>query len=189
MIPIPERMRHLNVYRGYAVPWGVLVADGVVHFAINREEIRDRMISEDRCSICGTKLLRGRWFVGGPGSAFHPRGAYIDMPMHSECKDYSLTACPYLAAPHYGKEIGPTKAQQINGPLVLVDATTIPDRPSLFVAVFATGQRMTAGSPFQRHVVPKRPFLKTEFWRHGARLDPVTAEPEARLLAAQIEAQ
>ena len=100
MIPIPERMRHLKVYRGYAVPWGVLIdADGTPQFAINMEEARDLMIHADLCGICGKPLFRGRWFVGGPASALHPRGAYIDMPIHNECKDYALQACPYLAAP------------------------------------------------------------------------------------------
>lgn len=186
MIPIPERMRHLQVFAGYAVPWGVLVdSDGTPQFAINIEEARDLMIAADLCSVCGTKLFRGRWFVGGPGSALHPRGAYVDMPMHTECKDYALMACPYLAAPRYARTIGEIKAAQMKQkPWLLIDRTMLPDRPPLFVAVFATGQRMLEGD----YVKPKRPYLKVEYWRHGTRLDPATAEAEARAHAEQIGA-
>jgi hypothetical protein len=191
-IPIPERMRHLKVFNCMAVPWGVLVdADGTPQFAINLEEARELMIRADLCSICGHPLLRGRWFVGGPGSALHPRGAYIDMPMHTECKDYAMTACPYLAAPRYGRAIGEIKAAQMKSkPVLLIDRTMLPDRPPLFVAVFATGQRMVGSNTgFDLYVRPKRPYLKVEYWRHGARLDPATAEPEARANAEQIEAE
>ena len=185
MIPIPERMRHLKVYRGYAVPWGVMLdSDGTPQFAINMEEARDLMISADLCGICGKPLYRGRWFVGGPASALHPRGAYIDMPIHNECKDYALQACPYLAAPHYGREIGTIKAAQMKRPpQIVLDRTMLPDRPPLFVAVFATGQRMVEGG----NVRPKRPYLKIEYWRHGQKLDPAIAEPEALASAAQAE--
>ena len=189
MIEIPEQMRHLKVFRGMAVPWGVLIdSDGTPQFAINVEDARRLMIRDDLCNVCGKRLLRGRWFVGGPGSALHPNGCYIDMPLHTECKTYSLTVCPYLAAPRYAREVGITKAHQMKRPpILLVDATIVPDRPPLFVAVFATGQRMVDGSDFQQYVRPKRPYLKIEYWRRGTLLDPAVAAPEAQAHADQFE--
>src|SRR6478672_2277487 len=105
---IPERMLHLKIdERGYAIPWGVVVDDnGTAHFAINDHVVRRRSITEDLCGLCGHKLFRGRWFVGGSKSAFHEHGAFIDPPMHSECAHYALQVCPYLAAPRYTREIG-----------------------------------------------------------------------------------
>jgi hypothetical protein len=102
-IPIPERMKHLGIdRRGYPIPWSVYRdPDGRPHFTIFNNVLRARGIRDDLCGICGTKLFRGRWFVGGPVSAFDPRGTYIDPPMHHECSSYALTVCPYLAAPNY----------------------------------------------------------------------------------------
>lgn len=143
-VPIPARMAHLpKDRRGYPVPAMVLVDDGGrPHFQINDERIRQRLIQEDRCVICGTKLLRGRWFVGGHGSAFSQRGLYIDPPTHSECVDYALRVCPYLAAPNYGKEIGDRtmKGRTAAGVVTTVDPTVIEGRPPYFVAVMAVGQ-------------------------------------------------
>ena len=98
-VPIPERMQHLDRDgRGYVIPWTVFRdSKGKAHFTINDENRRQTVIGRDCCPICAAKLLRGRWFVGGPGSAFHERGAYIDPPMHRECVVYALKVCPYLA--------------------------------------------------------------------------------------------
>ena len=38
-----------------------------------------------------------QWLVGGPASAFHPRGAYVDTPTHYACLRYALQMCPHLA--------------------------------------------------------------------------------------------
>lgn len=175
-VAIPERMRHLKVDpRGYAVPFGVMHdANGVPHFAVNDEQERQRSIRDDLCSICGKKLFRGRWFVGGARSAFDPHGAYIDMPMHDECAHYALQVCPYLAAPRYSGEIGPKKwdAAPKTGTFINVDPTMIPGRPPLFVAVMAIGQRMVDGSAVQNYVVPTRPYRRIEFWQHGVELPP-----------------
>lgn len=144
-IDIPARMAHLKRDpRGYPIPHMVLIDDGGrPHFQINDESIRQQMIHDDRCAICGTKLFRGRWFVGGPLSAFSERGSYIDPPLHLECAEFALQVCPYLAAPHYGREIGTKtlKGRSIEGGLrIAIDPTTIRDRPPFFVAVMAVGQ-------------------------------------------------
>lgn len=181
MIAIPDRMKHLNVDpRGYAIPYGVVVdKNGTAHFAINDNLIRERGIAKDLCGICGTKLFRGRWFVGGSKSAFHPHGCYIDPPMHSECAHYALQVCPYLAAPKYAREIGAAKAAAHKAALadqmVLVDPTMIPGRPEgdLFVALMTTGQTHDKESGYLR---PKRPYSRVEFWRHGKQLGDEDAE-------------
>jgi hypothetical protein len=181
---IPERMRHLPCdKRGYPIFFGAYIdpVDGTPHFTINDEEKRQRVIDEDLCSICGRKLLRGRWFVGGPMSAFHPRGAYIDMPMHDECVHYALEICPYIAMPSWSRTVSEQKLKQVNAGLVAIDPTMIPDRPAVFVAVMTVGQRMTGGNGIQRYVVPRRPYRKIEYWRHGQRL----SDAEGWLLVVQ----
>jgi hypothetical protein len=177
-IPIPERMKHLKVDpRGYAIPYGVVIdRDGVVHFSINDEVTRRRSIKRDLCSICGKTLLRGRWFVGGSLSAFHPAGAFIDPPMHYECSHYALQVCPYLSAPHYAREIGLHKAEAkreaLDDNLVLVDPTMIPGRPrdDTFVAICTTGQDIFDNG----NTKPKHPYLTIEFWKHGRLIERLT---------------
>ena len=107
-VPIPERMRHLPVdHRGYPVPVIVITGkDGKPAFAVNDIDMQNRMLDEDRCSICGGKLFRGRWLVGGCLSAFACKGMFADAPLHEECVHYALQVCPYLAAPNWKKPVG-----------------------------------------------------------------------------------
>lgn len=173
MVDIPFRMQKLpRDKRGYPVP--VIVkrdVDGTPLFTVNDAEVAAKTLLEDRCPLCGDKLLRGRWFIGGPLSAFHPAGEYFDAPMHAECKDYALKACPWLAAPKYMKRIDAAKAKGNLG--ILVDHTMIANRPDPFVAVLARGQ--TVRWPEDKygtfHVKPVAPYINVEFWRHGAMID------------------
>jgi len=197
-VPIPARMRHLERdARGYAIPWTVFRdTSGRAHFTINDENRRQRVIREDRCPICLTKLLRGRWFVGGPASAFHAHGAYIDPPMHTECARYALQVCPYLAAPNYAKRLDDRTLAPGEPVPLLLDPTMDPQRPPLFVAVMATGQRLIredvdyAGTPVHlvRFLKPRRPYLRVEYWRDGCRLEVSKGEAEALAEAAAARA-
>jgi len=194
-IPIPERMRHLNVdARGYAIPYGVVIdTSGTVHFAMNDERIRQESIKRDLCSLCGKRLLRGRWFVGGSLSAFHPNGAFIDPPMHYECSHYALQACPYLAAPHYVREIGPQKAKQAQENLrkagiiaVTIDTTMMPGRPhgEIFIAICSAGQTVFRNM----NTRPKLPFIALEYWKHGRMIERLTGPALSRRLPKESEA-
>lgn len=185
--PIPDRMKHLPLDpRGYPIFYGAFIdADGTPHFTINDEYKRCLMVQEDRCSICGQKNLRGRWFVGGPTSAFHERGCYLDMPMHDECVHYALTVCPYLAAPNWAKEVGTAKAKQVKAGVILIDETMIDGRPPVFVAVMAVGQKMV-GEETARYVKPSKPYRKIEYWQHGQRLPDDVGERLAQEYIAQV---
>jgi len=154
--------------RGYIIPW-VVYRDGDdrPHFTINDDQKRFLALTKDLCPICAEKLLRGRWFVGGPQAAFHERGAYIDPPMHGECAHYALTTCPYLAAPNYSKRIDAKTLRSSAVPL-LFDSAVIDERPDYFVAVLATGQKLTGA---ENYITPKRPYLRVEYWRHGRQIE------------------
>ena len=169
-VPIPRRMSKLpRDPRGYPIPVNVFRdRSGNPHFTINDELMRRRLLKYDRCPICGAKLLRFRWFVGGPLSAFHEHGMYIDLGMHDECAHYALQACPYLAAPHYGRRIDDKTLKPGEGPPIMIDHTMLPDRPALFVAVCARGQTIHAHG---QYVAPVRPYVRVEYWQHGERLD------------------
>jgi len=183
-VAIPDQMKHLPVdRRGYPIFFGALIGkDGTPFFTINDERKRAAMIDRDLCSVCGKKLFRFRWFAGGPASAFHERGCYIDMPMHDDCVHFALRICPYLAAPRYLRDIGERQADAArvkSDHFITIDPTMIPDRPEVFIAVLARGQKMVRGDGYQDYVRPKRPYLKVEHWRHGRMLtaDEVAALP------------
>ena len=71
------------------------------YFKINDERKVDKCIAEKLCSICGEKLNSDMWLIGGPMSAFHPKGAYADIPIHKECGIFALQNCPYMAYTKY----------------------------------------------------------------------------------------
>jgi len=186
-IPIPQRMAHLKRDpRGYPIPAMVLIDDGGrPHFQINDERIRQRLIAQDRCVICGGRLFRGRWFIGGALSAFSERGLYIDPPTHAECAEFALKVCPYLAAPHYGRELAARtmKGRTAEGVAVVVDDTTLSGRPlgECFVAVMAVRQDLIRAQGqfwrvgfeahdvrYVRHAVGGA--REVQVWRHGARI-------------------
>lgn len=204
-IPIPPRMAHLpKDPRGYPIPAMVLIDDGGrPHFQINDERLRQGCIKADNCVICGRKLFRGRWFVGGPLSAFSERGLYIDPPLHKECMEYAMAVCPYLAAPNYGKEIGTKtlKGRTTSGVGIKVDPTTIAERPDWFVAVMAVGQdyKFATGDfaafgydakdvRYVRHHVGSA--REIQIWRHGQRVtDPAAVEDFCRNTVRRLLAE
>jgi hypothetical protein len=187
-VPVPAKMKDLlRDERGYPIPWTVLRApsDGTPNFAVNVEELRQRSITERLCPICGERLYRGMWFVGGPGSALHPRGAFIDPPMHRECAEYALKVCPYLAAPRYNGRVDDRKLSAADrARMIIIDRTMLPERPPLFVCAMTIGMTVTRTS----YLVPKRPWHTIEFWREGEKLDDDLGMREAKQQLIAIEA-
>ena len=188
MIPVPERMTHLERdRRGYPIPWNVLrdADDGTPFFVVNDDRRQKQAFRESRCPICGGLLGRWRWFVGGPLSAFDPNGWYVDLPGHHECIQFALQTCPYLAMPSYGHRIDGIlvahreKLKKLNPP-ILLDETVIPDRPEIFVAVAGSKIEVAPRGPLQPYVRPTRPLLGIEFWQHSRRIDAAAARPALR---------
>jgi hypothetical protein len=171
--PIPERMASLpRDRRGLPIP--VVVArdrEGLPQFAVNDSLVSRQCVARKLCPICGQRLTKELWFAGGPGSAFHPGGAYFDPAMHHECMAFALQSCPYLALPNYVSKMAakmPVLEKQMCDEL-LVDPSVDPDRPLVFVAVMAFGQSVEEWGRFS-HLQPLRPYHAVEFWRHGQQL-------------------
>jgi hypothetical protein len=174
--------------RGYPIPFNVVRdRQGHPHFAVT-DELRQLMaLSQRRCGICGTRIQGILWCFGGPRSAFHPAGAYLDPAMHHECMQYAAQACPYLAVPKYLSRIAEDRVSLAGlEDEILIDPTVEDGRPALFVAVAAKRYQINgpaeAGSlPVVR---PLRPYLGIEYWRHGQQLTRAEVWPE---LAAMPE--
>lgn len=175
-VPIPERMKSLPMdQRGYPIPYTVLRdSKGKAHFAVNSEERRLRCLKEDLCPICGLRLFRGRWLVGGPGSGLVAEGLFQDPPMHSECAHYALQVCPWLVLGNYVNRVDDkTMDPEERNNVTLRDPTIIANRPPFFVALMFVGQdhvlNMVNGEP-NVHIRPKKPYRVVEYWRDGHQL-------------------
>lgn len=185
-VPLPERMARLDKdKRGLPIPFLVLrdPGTGKPNFTINDHRKHQRCLKEDLCAICGEGLTRGRWFIGGPGAAFHDRGCYLDPPVHGPCAHYALQVCPYLAAPKYSGRLDDLGFDWSEHPdsMMLIDKTSLPDRPEIFVAVMAVGQSLV-GDALNPYVKPKRPYRQVEFWRQGVQIE--KSEGEALVKSA-----
>lgn len=176
-IPLPELMqKHCKTdKRGLPVPYVVLVDnDGVPHFKVNDQVKSLKAIFEDRCSICGQVMsIDNRWMIGGPRSALHAQGAYIDTPVHKECGEYALQVCPYLAYSGYTAKTDIEKLQkQVSGNFLMQDPTVDQGRVPLFIFARTTGIKFNLVT---KYVTPDRPFKEMEYWNNGEKLDQVTA--------------
>lgn len=190
-VPIPLRMRKLPLdHRGYPIGKGFYVDKaGKPQFTINDETKRQRHIRNDLCAICGTKLMRFRWFIGGPASAYDEHGAYIDPPLHDECAHYALQVCPYLAAPAYAGRIDGKLLSASEKQDMFTDPTMLPYRPDFFVAVCSRGTGWVDDGPLIRWVVPTRPYVRVEHWVQGQQVPVDMAAVEAALARAKAHAQ
>lgn len=168
--------------RGYPIPWNVLRGvDDTPIFTVNDDEKAWRAVREQLCPICGERLGKWRWFVGGPRSAFDENGWYLDLPMHHECMQFALATCPYLALPKYlGRIDVPNPAKLPPEHRVFLDETLITDRPEIFVAVAGDRVEAQERGMLQPYLRPMRPALAYEFWRHGQQIPPHRAMPILR---------
>jgi hypothetical protein len=183
-LPIPPRIASLPVdSRGYPIPWNVLRnAAGEVFFTVNDDRKAWEALRRQLCPICGERLGKWKWFVGGPRSAFDEHGWYLDLPGHHECMQYALTICPYLAAPKYLGRIDVVHPEKLPPEAdILLDETMISDRPEVFVAVASDAIEAKPGRPgVMPYVRPMRPVLAYEFWRHGEQIPLHRAMPVLR---------
>ena len=180
---LPDRIARLpQDKRGLPIPWNVLIGEGGVPiFTVNDDRKHFEAMRKALCPICGDRLGRWKWFVGGPRSAFHEDGWYLDLPGHHECMQFALATCPYLASPRYLGRIdiaNPEVLPREHG--ILLDDTVEPARPDLFVAVASTMVELQERGPFSPYVRPARPFLAYEFWRHGHQIPLHQAMPILR---------
>jgi len=172
---MPPRIAQLpRDARGYPIPWNVLRGnDGAPIFTVNDDRRAWQALRQELCPICGERLGKWRWFVGGPRSAFDEHGWYLDLPGHQECMQFALATCPYLAAPKYlGRIDVPNPAKLPAEVDVLLDETMLSDRPEFFVAVAAARMELNPRPlpELQPYVRPARPAFAYEFWRHGVQV-------------------
>lgn len=188
-VKIPRQMRALmRDKRGYPVPYTVLRdSDGVPHFAVNDSARVSRCIKEKRCAICGTRIERELWLIGGPLSAFHPHGAFRDPALHYECAKYALQVCPYLASRRYTGRVDTNGMDfdKVPNGMAFLDSTMIPEHPELFIAVCTAAIADETPQGTFATIRPHRPFIRVEYWQDGQQLTFATG---MELVAAALAA-
>jgi hypothetical protein len=98
-LSMPAHIRTLPIdARGYPVPFFVAVVDGVPDHRVADPAKRRLCIDQDLCWICGKRLGSYLAFVIGPMCAVNRISG--DAPMHRDCAEYSIKACPFLTRPH-----------------------------------------------------------------------------------------
>lgn len=148
--------------RGYPVPYVVYQENDAFYFKINDQKKSINCILNKKCSICGSDLNDDLWLVGGPQSAFHPYGVYIDSGVHYECGKYALQVCPYLSYSGYNATLDLSKLQD-KVSVLLHNPTVDPNRVPCFVFIHITDYDITSSF----NLKPKKPYLNIEFWNNG----------------------
>ena len=186
IVPPPRLAGRPRDRRGYPIPWNVLIGeDGTPFFTVNDDRRHWTAIRGGLCPMCGEALGRWKWFVGGPQSAFHEHGWFMDLPGHHDCIEYALQVCPYLAMPKWAGRIDvvhPEKLGKVT-PAIFLDETHDPARPDIFVAVAGARVMLNRRGPYLPYVRPAKPLLGIEYWRHGKKL---TEEEGVRLVRAAM---
>jgi hypothetical protein len=180
-IEVPEALRQLpQDKRGLPIPYIVFVdSQGEPHFRINDYEKDLECVTGRKCHVCGQPLKREFWFIGGQLSAFHPRGAFNDGPVHKACGLFALKVCPYLAYSGY-KAVDDQRIEKLadrlqgEGLAGLYNPTQTPDRLPFFILAKAkeyasTFNEVGAGHKAAFHH-PRKPYEQVEYWRHGQRI-------------------
>ncbi|WP_124296438.1 hypothetical protein [Acetobacter pasteurianus] len=95
-ITIPERMRHLPIMEN-GMPLPTFASEAKTILPLNQHTASARLsaMANRRCYICGDKLPDLVSFIGGPDEAMSK--LYLSPPVHPECADFILQACPEIS--------------------------------------------------------------------------------------------
>lgn len=94
----PARIARLKINeKGFPVPWFVAWIDGKPDFRVVGEGKVPEAIRTNSCWICGEPLGRYKAFVVGPMCAVNRVSS--EPPMHRECAEYAVKACPFMTQP------------------------------------------------------------------------------------------
>lgn len=94
-IPIPARLQRSPKWHHMPVPYIALIgADGQPDFRAVCDEKRRQCIGERLCQLCGQKLGKFLFFVGGPEAA--KAGQYFEPAAHLDCVIYAMQVCPFI---------------------------------------------------------------------------------------------
>lgn len=97
-VPIPQRLQYRRHNgRGIPVPYFVRYIDGKPDFRYVDPQKMALAANKRLCFLCGDPLGRHLAFLVGPMCTVNRISA--EPPMHRECAEYAVRACPFLLDP------------------------------------------------------------------------------------------
>lgn len=100
-IPLPDRLKGRPISaKGFPVPWFVTLKDmnGEWDFRILDPNRAVEAHRKSLCGICGQRLGVHKVFAIGPMCCVNRVSA--EGPVHLECAQYAVKACPFMARPN-----------------------------------------------------------------------------------------
>lgn len=97
-LPMPTRMAHLpRTPAGLPIPWFVAWHGGRYDFRVVDARKIVPAVKHRLCWLCGQQIGRMMCFVVGPMCVVNRVSS--EPPMHRDCAEYALRACPFLTQP------------------------------------------------------------------------------------------
>jgi hypothetical protein len=151
---------------------------GNPQFSINDMHKLRACVNKRLCGLCGNRLTRDAWFIGGSHCFLLENGAFVDPPSHLMCAEYAIRVCPFLAAPRYGERIDLKKlpADAWGDIAAIGFHDSMPDgQPELFGLGCTRDYGFIADTPMLGVFVVNS-WDYVEFWKDGERRN----APDAR---------
>jgi hypothetical protein len=112
-IPIPKHLQGRPLWRGLPIPYIALVRpDGTPDFRVTDEATRRRVMMNGLCQLCGERLGKWVFFVGGTEAA--KANAYFEPAAHLDCLLYAMQVCPFIAGKIEHADLDKIQAQYAN---------------------------------------------------------------------------
>lgn len=130
-VPIPEKLQGRPTYKGLPIPYiAHIKPDGEADFRITDQEKRREVMLERLCQLCGHRLGKFIFFVGGPRAA--EGNQYFEPATHLDCLIYAMQVCPFIAGKMEHAEV--TDVQADNPDVIVgVDETYTSVKDPLWV--------------------------------------------------------
>lgn len=96
-VPIPQKMRHLPLWRGFPITHVTMINNGEPDFRTLHAGRVLQCMKTRCCGICGDDIETTEWcaFIGGEKSMSNR--VFVDPAMHRDCAYYAAQVCPFLA--------------------------------------------------------------------------------------------
>jgi len=141
---IPARLNRLpRTPAGLPIPWFVAWKDGRYDFRVVDARKLEPAVKHRLCWLCGQQMGRMMCFVVGPMCVVNR--ASSEPPMHRDCAEYALRACPFLTQPRrVRREAGLPEGVTMAGTPILRN----PGAAALYVTRSYTVAKVTGGILF-----------------------------------------
>lgn len=92
----PASLAARPAWKGMPIPYTVIMRKGgIPDFAVTDLRRWIQVVRQRLCGLCGDKLDKEIYFIGGPLCA--ENRLFGDPAMHKDCARYAFSVCPYLA--------------------------------------------------------------------------------------------